>query len=640
MEYYDSHLISRGVIDSITLDQRLGPLGAVLQKDGSTLFRVWAPEYPQVGLVLAGREGDSLPMLPEGNGYHHLKLFDTGHGTRYLFHLEGIGSFPDPASRWQPDGVHKPSAVWFPDDSFPSLLPGWQGHSLDSLILYELHVGTFSAEGTFDGLISHLDHLEELSITAIEVMPVASFPGGRNWGYDGVYLFAVQESYGGPDAFGRLVRACHERGLSVILDVVYNHLGPEGNYLGKFAPYFSKVSRTLWGDAINFDGSESDHVRHFFLENLRYYLEVFDVDGFRFDAIHAIIDQSPVPFLTDISRLCRQISEQKGRPVHLIGESHQNDRRVVLPEEVNGVGFDSQWSDDFHHALHVFLTGEREGYYQDFSGASDLPRIFSEGFLYQGEYAPSFRRRRGSSPEGLSGASFVVFSQNHDQVGNRPAADRLSSTISGSRLRLAAALTLLSPFLPLLFMGEEFGEPNPFHYFISHGDKDLVEAVREGRKKEFQHFPGWSDHHDPQGLEVFEKSRLSGLDPASRMDSSLRLFAFYRELIRLRKAHPALAPPKRLPGPDVQVVSAAHPEFLLLRREGEGESLLIVGNVSDRTSLPEIRFSNIEGKWSRILDSEEERWGGDGVLFPEFFAEFSKRSEAIPFQIAVYRKTS
>ncbi len=636
MDCSGHHLISRNDIDSVALDHALGPIGAVLQKDGSVLFRVWAPQFSHVHLVLPDQKKSPLLMVSEGNGYHHLSLSGIGVGTRYLFQLEGVGIYPDPASRWQPDGVHKASAVWFPEESFPSPLPAWQGHRLDSLIIYELHVGTFTAEGTFDGLIQHLGHLQELGVTAIEVMPVASFPGERNWGYDGVYLFAVQQSYGGPDGFGRFVRGCHERGISVLLDVVYNHLGPEGNYLGKFAPYFSKVSRTPWGDAINFDGPESDHVRHFFLENLRTYLEVFDVDGFRFDAIHAIIDQSPVPFLTDVSRLCRQISEKRGRPVHLIGESHQNDRRAVLPEDQNGIGFDSQWSDDFHHALHVFLTGEREGYYQDFSGASDLPRIFSEGFLYQGEYAPSFRRRRGSSPEGLSGSSFVVFSQNHDQVGNRPAADRLTARIPDAGLRLAASLTLLSPFLPLLFMGEEFGETNPFHYFTSHGDEDLINAVREGRKREFQDFPGWTDHLDPQGLEVFENSRLSMLDPGSRIGSSLKLYAFYRELIRIRKSYPALVPPNTLPGPDCRCLPS-NPPLLLVRREGGGEVVLIVGNLSELPQRLGNILSNAPGRWSKVLDSEEERWGGGGSLFPERLESSSAENVCAPYQVALYR---
>lgn len=635
MEYVDRHLISRSVVDSIALDQKLGPLGAVLQKDGKTLFRLWAPECQEVKLVLPDKTGSFLPMIPEGNGYHRLELSDVPRGTRYLFHLEGIGRFPDPVSRWQPEGVHNPSAVWFPDKAFSPPLSGWQGHSLESLIFYELHVGTFSGAGTFDGLIGHLDHLVSLGVTAIEVMPVASFPGERNWGYDGVYLFAVQESYGGPDGFARLVRACHERGLSVILDVVYNHLGPEGNYLGKFGPYFSKVSRTPWGDAINFDGPDSDHVRHFFLENLRYFLEVFDVDGFRFDAIHAIVDQSPVPFLTDVSRLSRQIAQKRGRAVHLIGESHQNDRRTVLSEQENGIGFDSQWSDDFHHALHVFLTGEGEGYYQDFSGAADLPRIYSEGFLYQGEYAPSFCRRRGSSPMGLSGSSFVVFSQNHDQVGNRPGADRLSANMEKNRLRLAAGLTLLSPFLPLLFMGEEFGEPNPFHYFTSHGDRDLIEAVREGRKREFAQFSGWVEHLDPQGLEVFERSRLSGLDPGERSGDSEKLFSFYRELIRLRKTHPALLPPEKLPSPDCRIISSSR-NLLVVLRQGGGKGLLIVANLSEQAISPEGALPGISGKWRRLLDSEDEQWGGMGVALEETGETFFEKRAFAPFEIAVY----
>jgi maltooligosyltrehalose trehalohydrolase len=344
-----------------------------------------------------------------------------------------------------------------------------------------------------------------------------------------------------------------------------------------------------------------------------------------------------VPFLTDISRLSDQIAKKRGRAVHLIGESHQNDRRAVLSEEHNGIGLHSQWSDDFHHALHVLLTGEGEGYYQDFSGAPDLPRIFSEGFLYQGDYAPSFGRRRGSSPEGLSGSSFVVFSQNHDQVGNRPAADRLSATIRDNKLRLAAGLTILSPFLPLLFMGEEFGESNPFHYFTSHGDKDLIESVREGRKREFNHSSEMADYFDPQGIEVFERSRLSGLDPGNRALASIKLFRFYQDLIRLRKTHPALHPPQTFPGPDCRVVSAPS-ELLLLVRQGGGMGLLIVANLSDRTTLPDKDLPVISGKWSKILDSEDERWGGGGALFPQFWGNLPVEKVCSPFGLAVYEE--
>ncbi len=588
-------------------------------------------------------------MEVDSEGYHSVLLPAVPTGTPYLFCLDRTVTRPDPASRWQPDGVHSPSRVWLWDGSgefgTPSAPPKWSGHLLQDLIFYELHVGTFSPRGSFDGVIDRLDHLVDLGITAIELMPLGQCPGERNWGYDGVYPFAVQDSCGGPEGLLRLVRASHARGLSVFLDVVYNHLGPEGNYLSCFGPYFSRTTRTPWGDALNFDEAGSDHVRHYFLENIRYWATVFDIDGFRFDAIHAIRDQSAQPFLTDVAWVAGQIAEQRGRPVHLVAESNLNDRRTVLPPERNGIGFHSQWSDDFHHALHVVLTGERDGYYADFTGPNDLREALESGFVYRGSYAPSFGHRRGSPSNDLPGRSFVVFSQNHDQVGNRFRGDRLSASLTPAQLRLAAGLVILSPCLPLLFMGEEYGEPNPFLYFTSHGDADLIRAVREGRKKEFEGF-GWTgETPDPQDPQTFLRSRLSGLPPEGRDPEDRRkLFGFYRTLISLRKTLPALALPERMDDPGNRVLLWEDHLLLVQRTKGHHRVSLIANLSAQSRVCPKVQvFAGDTGRVAKAVDSCDPRWGGEGSLLSSEYPAWGDGGEVLnllPFQIVLLNEVT
>ncbi|MHB1606242.1 MAG: malto-oligosyltrehalose trehalohydrolase [Leptospirales bacterium] len=617
--------------------------------NGDVLFRVWAPFARTVELCLESVGASFHPMGADDQGYYSVLLSDVPSGAPYRFRLDGTILRPDPASRWQPDGVHTSSRVWdwrkSGDVGYPSNPSDWSGHALRDLIFYELHVGTFSPEGTFDGVTARLDHLVDLGVTAVELMPVGQCPGDRNWGYDGVYAFAVQNSYGGPEGLLRLVRACHTRGLSVFLDVVYNHLGPEGNYLSSFGPYFSHTTRTPWGDALNFDEADSDHVRHYFLENIRYWATVFDMDGFRFDAVHAIRDQSPHPFLTDVASVAGEISLQRGRPVHLVAESNLNDRRTVISPEKNGIGFDAQWSDDFHHALHVTLTGERNGYYADFSGSQDLLDSLGKGFVYQGAYSPSFRHRRGSRSDDLPGSSFVVFAQNHDQVGNRMLGDRLSSSLSAVQLRLSAALVVLAPALPLLFMGEEYGEKNPFLYFTSHGDSDLIRAVREGREKEFRGF-GWTEEvPDPQDPETFSRSRLSGLpgegqDPEGRR----KLFAFYRLLIELRKNRPALSPPDRMDSPENRVISPCEDVLVCHRGAGRGR-ISWLANLSCRpkTIRDSIAFEGRVGRFLKEIDSCDLHWGGDGSSLPKEWTVRKEKDVPLdlkPFQFALFQESS
>src|SRR3990170_3953656 len=396
-------------------------LGASLVED-TVVFRVWAPRCRALDVVLAGRP--PAPLAPGADGLFEGTLGAGAPGARYRYRLDGARHRPDPASRWQPEGVHGPAAVVDPrrfvwtDDAF-------RGHALADLVLYELHVGAFTPAGTFEAVAAHLGELADLGVTALELMPVAEFPGSRNWGYDGVHLFAPQSTYGGPRGLRRLVDACHARGLSVLLDVVYNHLGPEGNVLAEYGPYLTERHRTAWGPGVNFDGEGSAGVRRHVVENVRYWVREFHVDGVRLDAVHAIADGSAVHILAELAAAARAEGARAGRPVHVIAESHDNDRRLVLPPAEGGLGLDAVWSDDFHHALHRRLTGEAVGYYADFGGASALARALAEGFAFQGEPSAYWRRPRGTPSADLPAERFVIAVQTHDQVGNRPRGERL-----------------------------------------------------------------------------------------------------------------------------------------------------------------------------------------------------------------------
>jgi maltooligosyltrehalose trehalohydrolase len=533
----------------------------------------------------------TLALEDIGDGYFATATAQAPVGSTYRFVIDGE-AFADPASRSQPEGVHGPSEVvdlaafrW--SDADYHQRPVWDH------VIYELHVGTFSHAGTFDGAIEHLDALVELGVSAVEVMPVAQFPGTRNWGYDGVFPFAVQNSYGGPVAFQRFVDACHHRGLAVVLDVVYNHLGPEGNILGHFAPYFSDRYRTPWGDAINFDDEDSNEVREYFWGNARQWFEDFHVDALRLDAVHAIVDQSAIPFMAELARRSHELGDALDRRCDLIAESGANDPRVVTPLSSGGLGMDAQWNDDFHHALHVALTGEHSGYYVDYSGVSDLARALDEGFVLQGTQSV-FRRCRHGAPSGhLAPERFVVFSQNHDQIGNRPVGDRLSTTLSPEQARLVAALVMLGPNVPLLFMGEEYGERAPFPYFVDHGDPALIEAVRVGRAQEFKELATASELLDPADPTTFNVARL---DHSLRDQPGHReLFDHYQRLIALRRSTPALrrsARSRARAWADGNVIS-------LVRSHDDGDvvALFNVGPHSASATLP------ASGGWRDLLAS-------------------------------------
>ncbi|HSN85867.1 MAG TPA: malto-oligosyltrehalose trehalohydrolase [Thermoanaerobaculia bacterium] len=592
-------------------------LGATYLGDGRCEFRVWAPFVQQVEIEFL--KDRRVPMTLGDMGYHEATVEGVEPGSLYLYRLDGQDARPDPASRHQPEGVHGPSQVV--EHRLSGVAEGWSGPSLEDSLFYELHVGTFTPEGTFDAVIPHLDRLRDLGVTAIEIMPVAQFPGTRNWGYDGALPFAVQNSYGGPEGLRRLVRACHERGLAVVLDVVYNHLGPEGNYLSQFGPYFTERYRTPWGLALNFDGPDSDPVRRYFIENALYWVAEYGIDALRLDAVHAIADASERPFLQELATELHALGDRLGRRVYGIAESDLNTLGFLRSPERGGCGLDAQWTDDFHHALHTLLTGEKRGYYHDFGGLGQLAKSFQEGFIYTGQYSPYRRRRHGVPAAEMAGYRHVVCSQNHDQTGNRMSGERLTALVSFESLKLAAGAVLLSPFLPLLFMGEEYGEPAPFQYFVSHSDEDLIAAVREGRQEEFASF-GWNEEPpDPQAEDTFARCRL---DPSLREREPHRtLEAFYRELIRLRRSLPAL---QTLSKENVEATALEQERVLLVRRWENGSEILVALGFGPEEGegaplpLP-------EGRWRKLLDSSAERWRGPGTLVPE---TVSLPGEALP----------
>jgi len=513
-------------------------------------------------------------MDPRPRGYHAALLEAIEPGTRYRYRLDGDRELPDPASRFQPDGVRGPSVVLDPG-VFRWTDAGWPGLTLSSLVLYEVHVGTFSPQGTFDGIIDALGDLASLGVTAVELMPVGQFPGRRNWGYDVVFPYAVQNTYGGPLGLARLVDACHGAGLAVVLDVVYNHFGPEGATAPEFGPYSTDRYRTPWGDAVNVDGAGGDEVRRFFIENAMQWFEDFHVDALRLDAVQGIVDVSPRPFLAELADETRGLAGRLGRPLHLIAESDLGDPGVIRPAASGGLDLDAQWSDDFHHSVHALLTGERQGYYRDFGTMEHLARALRDGYTYTGQYSEFRQRRHGAPTGGIPAERFVVFLQNHDQVGNRPRGERLSQLLDLESLKLAAGVLLLSPFVPLLFMGEEYAEPAPFHYFVDHEDPQLLERVRAGRRAEYEWLGGsLGEAPDPADPTTFERSTLHRELGSEGTHAELR--AFYGELLRLRRETPALAALSR-DGMDVSLSD----ELVTVRRgtPGGGE-VIVVYNLS------------------------------------------------------------
>ncbi len=504
-------------------------------------FEVWAPAPEVVVLQVDGR---SLPMEPANGGWWQLDVDDAGPGSRYGFSLDGGPVRPDPRSPFQPDGIAGLSEV-VDHGAFEWHDEHWRGLALPGAVLYELHVGTFSPTGTFDGVIEHLPHLVDLGIDAIELMPVAEGSGRWGWGYDGVDLFAPHHAYGGPAGLHRLVDACHAAGLGVVVDVVYNHLGPAGNHLSELGPYFTDRHRTPWGDAVSFDGPDSQEVRTFVIDNALHWLSDFHCDGLRLDAVHAIADDSAFHVLEELGLAVEALGAHMRKPLFVIAESDLNEPRLVRSRDAGGFGLDAAWADDWHHAVHTALTGEADGYYVDFDDPDALPSALAQAWVLDGRWSQSRQRAHGRPPTGLAASRFVVCTQNHDQVGNRALGERLSALVSQDRLLVAAALLLTSPFVPLLFQGEEWAASTPFQYFTDHADPELADAVREGRRSEFAAF-GWDPDAvpDPQDPATFERSRLDWSEP--EQDGHARVLSWYRTLLALRRTRPELTDP-RLP---------------------------------------------------------------------------------------------
>jgi len=497
-------------------------------------FRVWSPGSARVRVRVDGAEHE----LARGDGGWWWVDVEAHHGSRYAYVLDDGTPLPDPRSRWQPQGVHEASGV-YDHERFTWTDSGWAGTRLRGSVVYELHVGTFTPGRTFDAAIERLDHLVDLGVDLVEVLPVNAFDGPHGWGYDGVLWGAVHEPYGGPDGFKRFVDACHARGLGVVLDVVYNHLGPSGAYLDRFGPYFAGT--TDWGAGLNLDGPQSDEVRRYVLDNARDWFEHFHVDALRLDAVHALRDTRALTLLEELAAETDALAERLGRPLSLVAESDLNDPRTVTPRAQHGLGIDAQWCDDVHHALHVWLTGETFGYYEDFAARDAVVRTLQNAFFHDGVWS-SFRQRthgRAFDPATIPGSAFVAYLQDHDQVGNRATGDRLSATVSASRQVCGAAVVLLGPFTPMLFMGEEWAAGTPWQFFASFPDPDLADAVRTGRRREFgRHGWGESEVPDPMDPATLEHSTLRWDeldDPEHRT-----VLEAYRALVALRRTHPEL----------------------------------------------------------------------------------------------------
>ncbi len=515
---------------------------------------------------------------------------DVRTGADYFYRLDGERDRPDPVSRWRPEGVHGPTRIVDPS-TFRWTDDRWRGVGMADLVIYELHVGTFSRAGTFDGVIDRLSAIRDLGATALELMPVAEFPGGRNWGYDGVSLYAVQSTYGGPEGLRRLVDAAHGAGLAVLLDVVYNHLGPEGNYLSEFGPYFSERHHTIWGQGFNLDGDDSREVRDYIVGNAVHWIREYHLDGLRLDAADRIVDESRPPIVEELTAAVHAEAAAAGRTGVVIAEIDSNDPKYVRPREAGGYGCDAHWSDDFHHAVHVALTGERIGYYRNFGGVGPVARALRERYV----------RGRHSST-GVPGERFVVAIQNHDQIGNRAGGERLSALVDPGSLRLAAAILLLAPYVPLIFMGEEYGETNPFLYFVSHGDPALIEAVREGRRREFAAFVWTGDVPDPQAEATFEASRPEWRRAGE--GAHAKHLALYRDLLALRRSEPTL----RAGSGEVAVRFDEAEEWVSLARRSGGRRWLALFNFAKAP-----RVLPTDGMERLMLSTDDSAYGGAGV---------------------------
>jgi maltooligosyltrehalose trehalohydrolase len=551
-------------------------------------FRVWAPAASSVTLRLMDAQGTRDFLMRREDGGHFALQAPARAGDRYFYIVDQDKPVPDPVSRLLPEGVHGPTAIVDPD-SFHWTDERWRGCPLRDYVIYELHIGTFTPEGTFDAAIAKLPYLKQLGISVVEIMPVAAFPGQRNWGYDGVSAYAVQASYGGPDGLKRLVNAAHEIGLGVMLDVVYNHLGNEGNYLRLFGPYFTAKHSTPWGEAINYDQRGSEGVRRYFVENALYWIREYHIDGLRLDAVQTIHDDSPRHILAEIEKNVAELAEELGREVCVIAESDENDEKLVLPAARGGYGLNAVWSDDFHHVLHAFFTAERKGYYQDFGRPQQIVRALEHGFVFQGEPFQFWGGRpRGTSSAHIPAPAHVICIQNHDQVGNRAQGERLTALIPRGARMLAAALLLLSPQTPLLFMGQEYDESNPFQFFTDYGDPALKKAVTEGRRNEFKDFD-FQDVPDPEDPATFQRSKLNW----RLAEGENLMLDWYCSLIELRRKYVKHA--------ERSCKAELIDGVIRLQVPRQEPALTLFARIQGAAALPEL-----SGRWQKALAEESD----------------------------------
>ncbi|PJJ84511.1 malto-oligosyltrehalose trehalohydrolase [Mucilaginibacter auburnensis] len=571
-------------------------IGVNFNKDHLARIELWAPFAKEVEVSF---DNKTFALNKADRGYWELTTAKLKPGMRYGFAIDGKAPLPDPASLFQPDSVHGQSAAT-PLHNFKWTDQSWRNPDLGNYIIYELHTGTFTPEGNFTAIEEKLDYLVELGVIAIEIMPVAQFAGERNWGYDGVFPFAVQNSYGGPDGLQKLVDACHAKGLAVILDVVYNHMGPEGNYLGQYGPYFTEKYNTPWGGAINFDDAWCDGVRKYFIENVLMWFRDFHIDALRMDAVHAIKDFSPKHILQEMKEYVEQLKQVTGREHYLIIECDLNDTRYIKTTAEGGFGMDAQWTDEFHHALRVAAGQKRDGYYADFNGLEDMAKAYADAYVYDGQYSEERHKTFGVKATGLDGKQFVVFSQNHDHIGNRMLGERTSTLLSFEMQKLLVAAVMVSPYLPLLFMGEEYGEPNPFQYFVSHTDPELVEAVRKGRREEFKNFQSEGEAPDPQAIDTFERSKLQW--ELLKEQHHQVLFSYYKALIHLRKTHAVLKTTTR---DTLQTTLKAEQHVLIVKRWTAEQEVVCLLNFSEQR-----QSVDVSGNWTKIFDSASTQWGG------------------------------
>ncbi|MEM1060214.1 MAG: malto-oligosyltrehalose trehalohydrolase [Verrucomicrobiota bacterium] len=631
--------------------------GATYLGDGRARFTLWAPERKNVAVRLLGPAERLIPMECRDHGWWWVEVDGVAAGERYQLVIDGDKHRPDPASQSQPDGPHEPSMLvdqcafrWSPAEA------KWAGLELKDAVIYEIHVGSFTPEGTFDAIIPRLASLQELGVNCLELMPVAHFPGERNWGYDGVFPYAPHAAYGGVQGLKRLVDAAHVAGIAVILDVVYNHLGPEGNYLWELGSYFTDRYKTPWGPAVNFDGAHSDGVRAFFVENALYWLRDYRLDGLRLDAVHSIYSVHVRHLLAEIEEAVNGLIDDSGRSKFLVAETDLNEPLIITSQEGGGYGLDGQWCDEFHHALHHLLTGETNSYYRDFgpealpefTGAEDgkipplialMAKSLRQAYVYDGQYMLSRQRKHGESPEAHPGSQFCVFSQNHDHIGNRMRGERLLTLTNFEAAKLAAGTVLMAPFVPLLFMGEEYGEEAPFLYFINHSDRALLEGVRKGRKKEFKEFyRGKAEMRDPGAVETFEKSKLHW---ESRSEGRhAQMLRFYRECLQVRRETPLFS--------RLDEVFPRHKEFGYGTHPDTGETMRALWLEVDLDGERSLAVSNFEaeqparmevpaGTWQLQVDSYDASYGGPGNTLPQALNAGESSVTVAPLQFGFYR---